>query len=186
MLKLYGGARSRASIVRWYLEELNAEYEFVLLDMQNGAHRQPEFLALNPMGKVPVLTDGETSIWESGAILIYLAEKFGKMPENLGDRGAIYQWVLFANSTLAQGLSPADNRNEAMARYLQPLDTIFQRADYLLGAEFSIADVAVGSILAYIPMMFQDVDLSPYTGVQTYMKRIGDRPAFQKAIMNRG
>jgi len=185
MLKLYGGARSRASIVRWYLEELGAEYEFVLLDMQNGEHLQPDFLTLNPMGKVPAIADGETTVWESGAILIYLAEKFGKMPENLGARGVIYQWVLFANSTLAQGLTPADNRNEVMGRYLQPLDQIFQTTDYLMGTEFSIADVAVGSILAYIPMMFQDVDLSPYAGVQAYMKRIGDRPAFQKAIMNR-
>lgn len=55
MLKLYGGARSRASIVQWYLEELGVPYEFVMLDMQAGEHRQPEFLTINPIGKVPAI-----------------------------------------------------------------------------------------------------------------------------------
>lgn len=186
MLKLYGGARSRASIVRWYLEEIGAEYEFVLLDMQSGAHKQPDFLAINPFGKVPAIADGDCTMWESGAILIYLAEKFGKMPDSLAEKGVIYQWILFANSTLAMGLTPADNRNEVMARYLQPLDAILQKSAFMLGEEFGVVDVAIASILSYIPMMFQDVDLSPYAGIQAYLKRIGDRPAFQKAIMNRG
>ncbi|MBF2099183.1 MAG: glutathione S-transferase, partial [Gloeomargaritaceae cyanobacterium C42_A2020_066] len=62
MLKLYGSARSRAAIVRWYLEELAIPYEFVQVDMQAGAHRQPEFLALNPMGKVPVAVDGACTV----------------------------------------------------------------------------------------------------------------------------
>lgn len=69
MLKLYGGARSRASIVQWYLEELGEPYEFVLLDMQSGEHRQPDFLAINPFGKVPTIVDGDLKLWESGAIL---------------------------------------------------------------------------------------------------------------------
>jgi glutathione S-transferase len=77
MLKFYGGARSRASIVQWYLEELAISYEFVLLDMQNAEHRKPEFLFINPMGKVPAITDGDFALWESGAILLYLDEKYG-------------------------------------------------------------------------------------------------------------
>jgi glutathione S-transferase len=59
MIKLYGGARSRASIVRWYLEELAIPYEFVLLDMSAGEHVQPDFLKLNPFGKVPTIVDGD-------------------------------------------------------------------------------------------------------------------------------
>jgi len=59
MLKLYGGARERASIVQWYLEELEVPYEFVLLDLQAGEQRQPEFLGINPMGKVPGIVDGD-------------------------------------------------------------------------------------------------------------------------------
>jgi len=66
MIKLYGGARSRASIVKWYLEELQAPYEFQLLDMAAGAHLQPEFLAINPFGKVPAIDDDGFIVWESG------------------------------------------------------------------------------------------------------------------------
>jgi glutathione S-transferase len=80
MLKLYGGARSRASIVQWYLEELEVPYEFVKLDMQAGEHLKPEYLAINPVGKVPAIVDGDFQLWESGAILLYLADKYGKTP----------------------------------------------------------------------------------------------------------
>jgi len=86
VLKLYGGARSRASIVKWYLEEIDVSYEFVLLDMQAGAHLQPEFLAINPIGKVPSISEGDFSLWESGAILLYLAEKYGKLPQSLEEK----------------------------------------------------------------------------------------------------
>jgi glutathione S-transferase len=86
MLKLYGGTRSRAAIVAWYLEELAVPYEFVRLDMAAGAHRQPDYLAINPMGKVPALVDGETVVWESGAILLYLADKYGQLPADVRQR----------------------------------------------------------------------------------------------------
>ncbi len=186
MLKLYGGARSRASIVQWYLEEIGAEYEFVQLNMQGGEHKLPSYLAINPMGQVPALTDGDFKVWESGAILIYLAEKFGKMPDSLEGKAEIYQWVLFANSSLSMGLTPSDKRNETMKRYLAPVNDILSQQPFMLGEEFSVVDVALGSILAYIPMMFQDVDLSAYPSIQVYLKALGDRPAFQKAILKRG
>ena len=98
MLKLYGGSHSRASIVQWYLEEIGVEYEFVLLDMEKQAHRQPDFLALNPMGKVPLIVDGDFKLWESGAILLYLAEKYEKHNYSLEERSILNQWILFANS----------------------------------------------------------------------------------------
>ena len=63
MLKLYGGARSRASIVQWYLEEIQVPYEFVKLDMQAGEHLKPEYLAINPVGKVPAIVDGDFQLW---------------------------------------------------------------------------------------------------------------------------
>ncbi|OKH12482.1 glutathione S-transferase family protein [[Limnothrix rosea] IAM M-220] len=185
MLKLYGGARSRASIVQWYLEEIGAEYEFVQLNMQSGEHKLSSYLAINPMGQVPAITDGDVKVWESGAILIYLAEKFGKMPDSLAGKAEIYQWILFANSSLSMGLTPSDNRNETMKRYLQPVNEILAQQPFMLGEAFSVVDVALGSILAYIPMMFQDVDLSAYPHIQSYLQRLGDRPAFQKAIMKR-
>lgn len=184
MLKLYGGARSRASIIQWYLEEIAVPYEFVLLDMQAGEHLEPDFLAINPMGKVPAIVDGDLKLWESGAILLYLAEKSGHLPTDLEARSEIYQWVLFANATLGPGIFVEANRDREQRRLLTPLNQRFENQTFLLGEEFSVADVAVGSVLAYIPMMLQ-LDLSPYPGVLSYIKRLSERPAFQKAIGSR-
>ena len=181
MIKLYGGARSRASIIQWYLEEIQVPYEFVLLDMQAGANREPEFLAINPIGKVPAITDGDFKLWESGAILLYLASKYGQMPASLEKQAEITQWVLFANATLGPGIFVEASRERETPRLLTPLNEIFQRQPFLTGEEFTVADVAVGSILAYIPMMLK-LDLSPYPAVVDCIKRLSERPAFQKAI----
>lgn len=181
MLKLYGGARSRATIVQWYLEELGVPYEYVLLDMQNGEHLKPEYLAINPIGKVPTIVDGDFKVWESGAILLYLAEKHGQMPASPEEKAAIVQWVMFANSTLGNGIFLEANRDREMPRLMTPLNEIFAHQPFLLGEEFSVADVAVGSILAYIPMMLK-LDLSAYPSVLDYMKRLSERPALQKAF----
>ena len=117
MIKLYGGARSRASIVKWYLEELQAPHEFQLLDMQVGQHLQPEFLAINPFGKVPAIADGDFLLWESGAILLYLADKYAEV-KTLEERAIASQWVLFANATLGPGLFGEENRAKETPRLL--------------------------------------------------------------------
>lgn len=184
MLKLYGGARSRASIVQWYLEELGVPYEFIKLDLQAGEHCQPEYLAINPMGKVPAIVDGDFQLWESGAIVLYLAEKYGKItsPE---ERAQLSQWVLFANATLGPEIFVEATRDKAMSRLMTPLNEIFGRQPFLLGDEFTVADVAVGSVLAYIPMMLK-LDLSGYPTVLDYIKKVSERPAFQKTIGGRG
>lgn len=182
MLKLYGGARSRASIVQWYLEELEIPYEFVMLDLQTGEHRQPAFCEINPFGKVPAIVDGDLELWESGAILLYLCDQYGKVEIN--DRAIAAQWILFANATLGPGIFVEANREREMPRLLQPLDEIFAKREFIAGDRFTVSDVAVGSMLAYIPMMLK-LDLSEYPGVVGYMKRIAERPAFQKAIGGR-
>jgi glutathione S-transferase len=181
MLKLYGGDRSRASIVHWYLEELGVPYEFVKLDMQAGEHRQSEFLAINPMGKVPAILDGDFHLWESGAILLYLAEKYGKMPSSVEERAKIAQWVLFANSSLSTGIFVEANRERELPRLMTPLNEILEQQPFILGNEFTVADVAVGSVLGYIPIMLK-LDLSAYPAVLNYIKQIAERPAFQKSI----
>ncbi|MBD0262611.1 MAG: glutathione S-transferase family protein [Tolypothrix sp. T3-bin4] len=181
MLKLYGGDRSRASIVHWYLEELGVPYEFVKLDMQAGEHRQPEFLAINPMGKVPAIVDGDFQLWESGAILLYLAEKYGKMPPSVEERAIIAQWVLFANSSLSTGIFVEANRERELPRLMTPLNEILEQQPFIVGNEFTVADVAVGSVLGYIPIMLK-LDLSAYPAVLNYIKQIAERPAFKKSI----
>jgi glutathione S-transferase len=181
MLKLYGGARSRASIVRWYLEELEVPYEFVLLDMQAAEHRQPDFLSLNPFGKVPVLTDGDFKLWESGAILLYLMEKYGDQYPSLEQRAEMIQWVLFANATLGPGIFEEATREQELPRLFSPLDQIFEQQPYLLGSQFSVADVAVGSTLVYSSLLLK-LDLSVYPAMVNYTKHLSARPACQKTM----
>ncbi|MGL5083479.1 MAG: glutathione S-transferase family protein [Microcoleaceae cyanobacterium] len=181
MLKLYGGAVSRASIVQLYLEELGIPYEFVQLDMKAGAHRQPDFLAINPMGKVPAIEDGEFKLWESGAILLYLADKHGQMPESVEQRAEVVQWVLFSNSTLATGMFIEGNRERETPNLMNPLNELLQRQFYITGEAFNVADVAVGSTLGFMQMMLK-FDFSPYPGVMSYANRLFERPSFQKVM----
>jgi glutathione S-transferase len=184
MLKLYGGVVSRATIVQWYLEELEVPYEFVQLDLQAGEHHKPDFLAINPMGKVPAIDDNGFKLWESGAILLYLAQKHGKMSDSLEQQAEIIQWVLFANSTLSSGLFNESTRAKETPQLLKPLSERLQQNPYMMGNEFGVVDVAVGSILGYLQMMIK-LDYSPYPGVMDYVKRITSRPAFQKVMAKR-
>ncbi len=182
MLKLYGGApRSRASMVQWYLEELEVPYEIILLNMQADAQRQPQYLAINPIGKLPTIIDEGFKLWESGAILLYLAEKYEKLPTTLKERAAINQWVLFANSTLISGLFLESNREPEIPRLLEPLNHIFEQQVFLLGDIFTVADVALGGILAYIPSILK-LDLSEYPLIKQYIHRLSIRPAYQRSI----
>jgi glutathione S-transferase len=183
MIQLYGGQFSRASIVHWYLEELQLPYEFIRLDMQAGEHHQPEFLAINPFGKVPAIVDGDVKLFESGAILMYLADKAGAFA-SVSDRAIANQWVLFANSTLATGIFVEPNRAKEMPILMGGLEQIFTSQDYIMGNIFTAADVAVGSMLNYIPMMLK-LDLSEYPKVMEYMQRVSSREAFQKTIAHR-
>ncbi len=185
MIKLYGGARSRASIVQWYLEELEIPYEYILLNMQEGEHHQPAYLSVNPFGKVPGIDDDGFTLWESGAILLYLAEKYSQLPGDLNGRSIYTQWVLFGNSTLAICLFVPTAREKELPRLAGALNEILGKHPYILGDEFTVADVAVGSILAYVPMMLKDVDLSPYPEVVAYIERLSKRPAFIKAMSGR-
>ena len=107
MMKLYGFGPTRSLRALWGLKELEAEFEFIPVNLQAGEHRRPDFLALNPAGKVPVLVDGDLVIPESAAIVLYLAEKYpekGLMPARLEQRAQVYRWVMFAMTELEQPL----------------------------------------------------------------------------------
>lgn len=184
MLKLYGAAQSRASIVQWYLEEIEVPYEFVMLDLKNGEHRQPDYLSINPMGKVPAIVDGDLKLWESGAIILYLSEKYGQAPTDLAEKSVITQWVIFGNSTLANGLFLEAQREKEMPRLLTPLNVLLEKQFFLVGDRFTVADVAVGSLLAYVPMMLK-LSFEEYPAVADYVKRLTERPAFLKSIGKR-
>ncbi len=185
MIKLYGSARSRASIVRWYLEELAVPYEFVLVNTDTGEQLQPEFRKLNPFGKVPVLVDGDLVLFESGAILLYLDRQYSKVERSIEQQAILAQWTLFANATLGPGVFGEENRDRELPRLMTPLNQLFGSQPYILGDDFSVADVAVGAILNYIPILLQ-LDLSAYPAVLSYMQKLTDRPAFSKGMVFKG
>ncbi len=105
MMKLYGMGPTRSLRARWALQELDAEFEFVPINLLAGENRHPDFLRLNPTGKLPVLVDGDLVLTESAAIVMYLAEKYGAkglMPTDLSERAQVYRWSMFAVTELEQ------------------------------------------------------------------------------------
>ena len=182
MIKLYGGVFSRAAIVKWYLEEMQIPYEFVLVDLQAHVHLQPEYLSIQPFGKVPAIVDGDFVLWESGAILIYLAQKYDKALDTPEKQAIVNQWILFGNSTLGDGLFSPQNSEKETPRLLGKLDSIFATQSYLVDDRLTAADIAVGAILNYVLMMIKDFDYSPYPNVSAYLQRLRDRPAFEASM----
>ena len=106
-MKLYGFGPTRSLRALWGLKELDADFEFVLVNLFAGEHRHPDFLRLNPAGKVPVLVDGDLVLTESAAIVMYLADKYrdkGLLPADLNERAHAYRWTMFAVTELEQPL----------------------------------------------------------------------------------
>jgi glutathione S-transferase len=106
-MKLYEFAPTRSIRARWTLQELGIDFEAETVNLMKGEHRRPEFLALNPAGKLPVLVDGDLVLTESVAIVLYLAEKYprqGLLPMDLAQRAEAYRWLLFAATELEQPL----------------------------------------------------------------------------------
>jgi glutathione S-transferase len=106
-MKLYGFGPTRSLRALWGLRELDAEFEFVPVNLMAGEHNRPDFLRLNPAGKIPVLVDGDLVLTESAAIVMYLAEKYptkGLLPAALKERAQVYRWLMFAVTELEQPL----------------------------------------------------------------------------------
>jgi glutathione S-transferase len=106
------------------------------------------------------------------------------MPSSLEAQADVNQWILFANATLGPGVFVEASRERETPKLMNPLNQLLEQQPFLLGDELSVVDVAVGSVLAYIPMMLK-LDLSEYPAVVDYIKRISERPAFQKTIGGR-
>jgi glutathione S-transferase len=182
MIKLYGGPRTRAGVVYWYLEELGIPYQAIPVDLQRGAQFTPEYLAIHPIGKVPALEDGDIRVWESGAILLYLAEKYGKAPQNLEGRTALTCWIVYANATLTPAIFAERDRTAQVMRVVTPLNDVLNGRNFLLGDDFTVADVAVGAMVAWSAMAL-GLDYRELPAVIGYIERLARRPAFQKTIV---
>lgn len=194
-LTLYGGPRSRASIVRWYLEEQSLPYSVVEVDLAAGEQHQPAFLAINPFGKVPALVDTSfhggagqpLALFESGAILLHLAEHHAKESADPVWRSLSAQWVLYANATLGPAMFVASSKPQDLLRQLEALDPLLAGGRSLLAPiaaspAWGAADCAVQAYLAYLPLFCKEVDLSPFPAVQACIAATNARPAYRKAM----
>jgi glutathione S-transferase len=191
-ITLYGAVRSRASMPRWYLEEKGIPYTWQVIDLEAGEHRQESFTAINPFGKVPALVEedsalpgGRLQLFESGAILLYLAERHGGEWRNAAERALAQQWVLFANATLATALFVPSNREREFPRLMSVLDRLLAGGTPLIGEQWGVADCAVHAYLAYLPVFFPQIDLSPWPGVQATIEATRQRPAYQRVMAGR-
>lgn len=197
---VYGHPYTRSTRVTWALEEAGIEYEYQLVDLKQGAHRQPAFLRVNPGGKVPVLVDGSLVLTESAAICTYIGEKYplsGLVPllSNLAERAQYFQWCFFAMSELEAPLwamakhtrlLPGEYRVPTIAntclwefqRACHVLEQHIKGREYAVGESFTAADILLGGTLNWA--LKQDIALESPT-LQAYADRLNVRPALLKA-----
>jgi glutathione S-transferase len=173
------------------LEELGVDYELRFVDILSGAHKAPEILLLNPMGKLPILTDGEQVVTESAAIGLYLADRYalGRLAPTPDDpkRGTYLRWALFAPSVIEPGSIAKSNEWNAKASQVgwgtheamvEAIESAIAGRDFLLGDTFSMADVIFGGTLRFM-LRFKMLEASPT--ISSYADRLGARPALVRA-----
>jgi len=196
-LKIYGVPKSRAFRALWAAEELQVPYENVPVDFTEGV-KKADFLAVNPVGKVPAIDDGGFHLSESLAITTYLVKKHGGplAPKTPEDEARTLQWTLWGVSSIEQHLVdfvanryalPSEKRNDGVANAAEsklprPLTTLDQHlagSPYLLGSEFTLADLNVASLL--YGAWFWKADLSRWPNVKAWLDRCFSRPGAQRA-----
>ncbi|QDE98871.1 glutathione S-transferase family protein [Myxococcus xanthus] len=198
-MKLYFFQQSRATRIRWMLEELGIPYELAPVDMMKGEHKQPAYLKVHPLGALPAIESDGGSLFESAAIIMHLADKYPekRLAPEVGsyERGEYYQWILFAMTemeqpiiTIAQHslfLPEAERSVDAVARaskrfkaVASVLDARMKGRDFILGNTFSGADVVLGGVLYFAKRMEQLGDDMPT--LKAYLNRLLERPAAKK------
>lgn len=204
-MKLYYTPNTRAIRPRWLLEEMQLPYELKHIDLFGGEGYSKEYLRIHPHGQVPALeTDGQV-IYESGAICSWLADthpdaQLAPAPDN-GKRAQYEQWMFYAPGTMEPPLwqillhtmlLPEDQRlssvvkmnEETYAKCIPVLDAALEGKDYMLGDDFSAADIMIGSALVWGSNYLSSISLDDYPNVKHYMQRLIERPAYQRALVN--
>lgn len=190
-ITLFYSPQTRATGARVLLEELNVPYQLHVLNMKTGEQRQPAYLAINPLGKVPAVRVGETLITEQGAIYLYLADLFpeaGLAPALTDpDRGAYVRWLFIYGSCFEPAVvdrylkrEPGSMNETPYASYeslIDMLEEALNTGPYLLGERFTAADLLWGIALRWTTM-FGLVEARP--AFQVYMERINSRTSIQK------
>jgi glutathione S-transferase len=203
-IELYSWPRSSGTRISWALEELGIPYKYVALDPKKNEHLSPKYLAVNPHGKVPALTDDGQRFFESAAILLHLGEKYGVekhlWPAAGGQAHAdALCWTVWAVTELMSNMmqylyhgldtpfsyDPQDRSQAAaefnlsqLKRNLDALEARLSDGDYLLGG-FSLVDVAAASVVALGTMV--GLGLEHYPRTAAWCKRCTERPAFKRA-----
>jgi glutathione S-transferase len=200
-LTFYYSPMSTATLTELALAELGVPCERVKLDIQKGETKKPEFLKLNPNGRVPTIVHDGTAIWESAAIAMYLGEVFGVekklYPAPGPKRGEAMKWIVWTNVTLGDAVSrftrntmdwtPADQHNakaaEAarndIATCLRTLDQALEGREYLVG-EYTLADTHVNSFTDWLRHM--KIDFTPYARLNAWSQKCCARPAYAKVM----
>ncbi len=193
MMKLYGFPPTRSIRVLWTLRELGVDFEFVDVNLMKNEHRRPEFLALNPAGKLPALVDGDFVLTESVAIVVYLAEKYadrGLLPADLESRAQTHRWLLFTATELEQplwrisrhtALYPKDKRlpEEVLLARQDFQDMASVMEEHMRGRQFLVGDrVTVADfVAAYTLDWANEVHLlGAWPHLRGYMERMYARP----------
>ena len=192
-MKLYEFGPTRSIRVRWTLQELSADFEPIRVNLLAGEHRRPEFLKINPAGKLPVLVDGDLVLTESVAIVLYLAEKYshkGLLPAGLNERAEVNRWLLFAATELEQplwrisrhtALYPEEQRlpgdvslaSGEFKDMASVLEKHMQGQQFVAGDSVSVADF----VMAYtLDWGNEDKLLDGCPQLLAYMKRMYARP----------
>jgi glutathione S-transferase len=196
-LRIYGIARTRAFRALWVAMELGIEYEHIPIEIGSAGARTPEFLAVNPNGRLPAIDDNGFVLWESLAITLYLAKKYstgGLYPAALEDEAKVWQWSLWALNEVDRGVNiwslhairlPPEDRDPAklaealtvIERPFKVLDEALAEHAYLVGDTFTVADLNVAAVISRAIEM----DLSATPHLRDWLGRCLERPAARKA-----
>ena len=199
MMKLYAFGPTRSIRALWTLRELGAPFELVTVNLLAGEHRRPEFLAVNPAGKLPALVDGDLVLTESVAIVLYLAEKYpekGLVPADLAQRAEVYRWLLFTATELEQPLWRISRHTALYPKEKRlPAEVPIAREDFLAmaavaeqhmkGRRFVAVDrlTVADLVLAYTLDWANEVKLLDGTPeLRAYMERMYTRPTAPQRI----
>ena len=198
MIKFYYHPSPNPAKVALFLEEAGLEYELVPVDTRKGEQHEPAFLAINPNAKTPALTDGDATVFDSTAILLYLAEKTGKfLPERTDKaRGDFLSWMMF----VASGIGPysgqavhfkhfaPEPKDYAVTRYMfeaerhwKIIDTQLGKHRYMLGDAYTVLDMAVWGWARAVPFILGPEAWAKLPNLKRHFDEINARPAAQRA-----
>jgi glutathione S-transferase len=197
-LRIYGIARTRAFRALWMANELGLDYEHLPIEIGGDGARTPEFLAINPNGRLPVIVDDGFVLFESLAITLYLAKKHangGLYPTTLEGEAKAWQWSLWAVTEVDRGVniwslhavrlppgerdtSKRDEALQVLAAPFKVLDATLATRPYLLGDDFTVADLNVAAVICRAV----DMDLAAVPNLKAWLMRCLERPAARAAL----